>query len=292
MRILESKWSAPFTFIQAADTQYGMIDALKENTSSEYNWDKEIKLTEKAIEIANNLIPKPKFFIVCGDLVNAYPGERLKASQIASFKQTFSKLDPKIPLICVCGNHDVGNYPTSKDIQNYRKDFGDDYFSFWVGGVKFIALNSQYYFNDTHVKEYSQEQDNWLKSELKDGIDSNAQHVMLFQHIPWFLVEPNEEMAFYDETKKGSYNLKKELRLKMLELFRSYGVTKIFCGHYHRNGGGFYQDTLEIVITSAIGRQLGDDKSGFRLVKVYPDRITHKYLSFELFDPKDPFLKL
>ncbi|CAK9300331.1 unnamed protein product [Gordionus sp. m RMFG-2023] len=293
MKNPECKWLAPFTFIQAADTQYGMMDTFKENTP-EYNWDEEIKLTEKAIELANNLTPKPKFFIVCGDLVNAFPGQKLKSSQISSFKQTFNKLDPKIPLICVCGNHDIGNYPTSKDVLDYRRDFGDDYFSFWVDGVKCIVLNSQYYFDDTHVKEYSKEQDDWLISELEDGKENNAQHIIAFQHIPWFLFKSDEEMIFYDygETSQGSFNLKKELRFKMLELFKSYGVTKIFCGHYHRNAGGFYQDTLEVVTTSAIGCQLGNDKSGFRLVKVYSDQITHKYLSFDSFDSKDPFLQL
>ena len=28
---------------------------------------------------------------------------------------------------------------------SYRQSFGDDYFSFWLGGVLFIAINSQFY---------------------------------------------------------------------------------------------------------------------------------------------------
>lgn len=38
---------------------------------------------------------------------------------------------------------------------------------------------------------------------------------------------------------------------------------------------------MEEVITSAIGAQLGNDKSGFRIVNVGSERISHKYYSFE-----------
>ena len=43
------------------------------------NWVKEIALTKLAIEKANAMQPKPRFFIICGDLVDAYPGEYFKA---------------------------------------------------------------------------------------------------------------------------------------------------------------------------------------------------------------------
>ena len=45
------------------------------------------------------------------------------------------------------------------------------------------------------------------------------------------------------------------------------GIRKIFCGHYHRNAGGFYKD-LEVIVTSAIGCQIGPDQHGMRIVKV------------------------
>jgi hypothetical protein len=56
----------------------------------------------------------------------------------------FSKLDPSIPLFCIPGNHDIGDRPTNEAIDNFKMDFGDDYYSLWVGGVKFIAPNTQY----------------------------------------------------------------------------------------------------------------------------------------------------
>ena len=59
--------------------------------------------------------------------------------------KVYSRLDKSIPLVCVCGNHDVGDKPTVATVSSYRQSFGDDYFSFWIGGVHFIVLNSQYY---------------------------------------------------------------------------------------------------------------------------------------------------
>ena len=58
------------------------------------------------------------------------------------------------------------------------------------------------------------------------------------------------------------------------------GVSKIFCGHYHRNAGGF-DGEIELIVTSAIGCQVGDDTHGCRVVKVMDSTITHKYFAIE-----------
>lgn len=59
------------------------------------------------------------------------------------------------------------------------------------------------------------------------------------------------------------------------------GVRVIFCGHYHRNAGGFYKD-MELVVTSAIGAQIGSDPHGIRVVKVTEHAVTHKYYGLDL----------
>ncbi len=94
---------------------------------------------------------------------------------------------------------------------------------------------------------------------------------MIFQHIPWFLHNPNEATHSY-------FNIEVKQRLKWLEKFKKAGVSKIFCGHYHQNAGGFY-DNIEIITTSAIGAQLGNDKHGYRLVSVDENEVKHKYIS-------------
>lgn len=80
------------------------------------------------------------------------PNERFLGSSIitrekqyADFVEIFKSLDPEVKLVCVCGNHDIGNVPTREAVKIYRTQFGQDYFSFCYGGVQFVILNSQYF---------------------------------------------------------------------------------------------------------------------------------------------------
>lgn len=43
----------------------------------------------------------------------------VKEEQIKDFKTIFSAVDPEIPLVCVCGNHDVGDSPTVETVTKY-----------------------------------------------------------------------------------------------------------------------------------------------------------------------------
>ena len=64
-------WKENFFFIQAADTQFGLIEDWGKVPLDKQKWDEDIKLTKLAITHANNLTPRPKFFIICGDMINA-----------------------------------------------------------------------------------------------------------------------------------------------------------------------------------------------------------------------------
>ncbi|CAL1291438.1 unnamed protein product [Larinioides sclopetarius] len=265
-----SEWKGPFYFIQGADTQFGMIATFDRNAKT--GWDEEIELTKKAIHLINTMYPKPKFFIVCGDLVHAFPGMKDREAQERDFIKVFKELKADIPLVCVCGNHDVGDTPTPLSIQSYQDKFGDDYFSFYCDGVMFVVLNSQYFQDSSLVKDLAEEQEKWLEEKLIEAKSGKYKHVIIFQHIPWFLKKHDEE--------KDYFNIFPELRLKMLEKFYDANIRAIFCGHYHRNAGGFYKD-LEVIVTSAVGCQMGNDKSGFRIVKLGEEKIEHEYLAFE-----------
>jgi len=72
---------------------------------------------------------------------------------LVDFQQVFEDLHPAIPLVCVCGNHDIGDSPTVATVAQYRNEFGDDFFSFWVGGCKFLVINSQYFYDCSQVPE-------------------------------------------------------------------------------------------------------------------------------------------
>lgn len=94
--------------------------------------------------------------------------------------------------------------------------------------------------------------------------------LVVFQHIPYFVWEPEEEDFYFNITTKR--------RLELLEELYKAGVRYVFCGHYHRNTGGKYKD-LELVVTSAIGAPLGDDPCGFRAVNVAEKDMQHKYIT-------------
>lgn len=109
-----------------------------------------------------------------------------------------------------------------------------------------------------------------MEATLKQA--ASAKHTFVFQHIPWFLKTPEEDKEYF--------NIDTHLRLKMLKKFHDAGVTKIFCGHYHRNTGGWYKD-MELVVTSAIGCQIGQDPHGLRLVQVHEQTVEHAYHGLE-----------
>lgn len=217
--------------------------------------------------------PKPKFLVICGDLVDAMPGWKDRDAQVKDLKDILKNLDNEIPLVCVCGNHDVGDKPTVDSVQLYRGDFGPDFFTFEVSGVLMIVLNSQYYMEHSQVTHLYEEQNQWLDSVLSSASGFAYKHVVVFQHIPWFLNNADEEKDPY-------FNIEPVERNRMLNKLYDGGIRYIFCGHYHRNTGGKFKD-LELVVTSAIGAQLGSDKSGFRVVKVHEDKISHEYFALE-----------
>jgi len=260
-----TKWSGPFHFIQAADCQFGMINSYVHHRT-EPCWDDEIALCEQLVDVCNRMSPRPLFMIICGDLIDSLPDSEIGRAQTVDFKRIFAKLNHQIPLVCVCGNHDVGDEPTEKTINDYRRTFGDDYFYFTKNDILFIVINSQFYQHRENVEQIALEQDRWLEELLEKC--KLFKYSFIFEHIPWFLEHPNEENDYF--------NIRREVRLKWLEKFKRAGVTKIMCGHYHRNAGGWY-DGMELVVTTAIGAQCGQDKSGIRIVKVYDHSVEHQY---------------
>ena len=131
----EGKWTKPFLFIHGSDTQFGLKGRWNNVAEDKQEWQEELELTRVAIKAANTLRPKPRFFVVCGDMIDAFPTETNYEAQFSDFKAVFQELDPEIPLVCVCGNHDAGDQPTVQSIAKYRSNYGDDYYSFWVGGI-------------------------------------------------------------------------------------------------------------------------------------------------------------
>ena len=91
------------TFIQMSDPQFGMY-------SKDHDFVQETANYEFAVAASNRL--KPRFVIICGDLVNK-AGEQ---SQIEEYLRITGKFDRAIRVYPVSGNHDVGNLGAGRQI--------------------------------------------------------------------------------------------------------------------------------------------------------------------------------
>ena len=247
------------TFFQMADTQFGFFNANKEFSRETVNY-------EKAIAATNRL--KPSFVVVCGDLVNK-PGD---IPQINEYKRISSKLDPSIKIYSVSGNHDVENIPTIASLALYKQYFGADRYTFRSGNIFGIIINSSLIKDPSLAPAEAEDQLEWLVKVLKEAKKSNAKNIMVFMHHSLFLRDANEADEYF--------NINTDRRKIYLELFKIYGVKQVFAGHYHRNAYGKSGD-MEMITTGPVGRPLGADSSGFRIVNVKGKIVDHKYFALD-----------
>ncbi|XP_017462741.1 PREDICTED: serine/threonine-protein phosphatase CPPED1-like, partial [Rhagoletis zephyria] len=112
-------WSGPFTFVQGADTQFGLIDFFKNNFTGGGVWSEDLAIFKDAITEWNALNPIPKFVTICGDLVNDMPQDphNNRSKQLNDFKNALTSLRKEIPLVLLGGNHDFLNTPTNASIK-------------------------------------------------------------------------------------------------------------------------------------------------------------------------------
>jgi len=245
-------------FIQMSDPQFGMYTANQ-------GFEQETANFEFAVATANRL--KPAFVAITGDLIN----DSGDARQAAEYKRIAAKLDPKIRLFSLPGNHDVGNEPTPDSLAQYRERFGPDYYTFRAGDIAGFVLNSNLEKGAEKVPEEAARMEAWLSAELAKAKQEGVKHLIVFQHIPFFLKDPGEADQYF--------NIPREVRLRYLKLLHEYGVKQVFAGHYHRNEEG-RDGELDMVTSGPVGKPLEGAKSGIRIVTVSPAGVTHKYYDF------------
>lgn len=250
------KAKQPFFFFVLADPQFGMY-------THDQGFEREAKNFETVIAAANRL--HPAFVIVCGDLVN----KAQDAAETRAYLEIAGKLDRRIRLYNVAGNHDVGNAPTPALLSAYRKVFGPDYYSFRADHLEGIVLDSQLISNPINAPAAARQQEAWLKAVLAQARRQHIRHLVVFQHISWFLRSPEE--------KDNYFNIPRRVRLRYLKLFRRFGVHCLFAGHYHRNAQGVYQK-IPMITNGPVGKPLGKDPSGFGIVCVRRGGLDYTYV--------------
>src|SRR5207253_1235352 len=113
-------------------------------------------------------------------------------------------------------------------------------------------------------------QEAWLAAELEKS-KAVAALPVIFLHIPLFLEKPDEPEQYFNQPL--------ETRQRILALLHRYNVHYVFAGHLHKNSYGKDGD-LEMITTSAVGKPLGDDPSGFRIAELKGDALDQHYVPF------------
>lgn len=247
--------SDAFYFIQLSDPQLGMLDKNK-------SFSAETKIMEQAVAKINKL--NPAFIVVTGDLVNDGKDQK----QIEEFKRICGLIKKNIPVYVIPGNHDLNQQATDESLDNYKNEYGYDCFSFQFKNCCFIGLNMPIIFAGREEKEKAQWF--WLEKELENS--QKCTHRILFGHYPFFIKEASETDKYQ--------NIPLKKRQAYLDLMEKYQVRNMFAGHLHHNAESMYKD-FKITVTNALCMPLDKDRIGFRIIKVYPDKIISEYYELD-----------
>lgn len=265
-RYREGVMKESFYFVQIVDPRFGLAASPEESCEDEKN------NMEKLVTLLNELNPKPRFVVVCGNFTNSKPDEQEYFPQVETFKSSFDKLDSEIPVICVCGRNEFDKEPQTGSMESYRRNFGEDWFAFWIEGVQFIVLNSLYYDEFKDLGGFSLEQDEWLDSVLLEAQVNPPQYLVVVQNKPWFLTDSNEP--------ENDNNIRLSTRHKTIPKMKEANVKAIISGNSNNSSKN---DGLEAIQTSPLSDK---NNPGFRIFKVKPDSIEHKYFTLDN-TPKD-----
>lgn len=243
-----------FFFIQIADTQLGF-------TTQNKDLGPDIATFERAIENINRL--KPAFVVISGDMTNAANDP----IQTSAFLRVVSKIRKGIGTFLVAGNHDMYS-ATKEDITNYQKAYGKDYYSFNCRGSKFIVLDSPLLCHKTGDPNIRHSQRIWFEEQLKTTERKMPNHIFVFTHHPWFLDNPREENAYW--------TVPQVLRNDYIRLMDKYRVEFAVSGHYHREALG-HGNGITMITTAPLTVAMGPEPVGFKVFKVYKDRVDSQY---------------
>jgi predicted phosphodiesterase len=249
-----------FKFVQLTDVQLGMCDG---DTG---RW-------QTAVTKINFV--NPDFAIDTGDHVQNWSDK----PKIALYKSIAEDISPTIPLYHLPGNHDIGDIPTAARYTDYLTEFPNGetvpWYSFTYGNNLFICLDSMVLKNPSGYPDANTAQMSWLQTTLADANDHGYDNILVFMHISLCLVSTTEADQTFNMPLGDGTGIRKQL----LDLFHQYGVKAVFSGHYHVNA--YVRDgELEIITTNSCTCPLGGqstDTTGFQIVEVYPNHITHTY---------------
>jgi len=235
------KDSLLFTFVQVTDTH--IVSG------------KPVDSIKRAIEDINLLKPKPKFVVVTGDLIDG--AEPKESTEL--YKKLFSEL--RCPFFSVFGNHD--------NRQAYKEILAEFNYSFDLPPYHFIVLdNIDMSAKDTYGGKFSEGTITWLKEHLQAV--SKKMPIILFCHATIF-----REPSYSKKLPGDAYNYQ-----PVLEMLKPYNVVAWFAGHAHCNAY-VRKDGVDYFTAGCLSDNRGNSNCplGYRIIKVYKDRVESTYRS-------------
>ncbi len=274
-----------FTFLYLADTQLGCYATFSGMTDADIadfaernmrvravpkveGWEWDAARYRDAVSVANDL--SPDFVILGGDMINNI-GD---LGQLEAFDAVTGQLDDSIPLHFVPGNHDISydaNSPSTSSVETYREIFGPDYYAFEHKDAAVVVIDSVVFDVPDAIPDLYEEQLSWIDRTL-DDTDSLSGPTIVISHHPLFLETPDEPDQYW--------NLPVAQRRLLFDVFSGHDIATVFHGHLHRNMNTTHGG-IEYVTSSAVGYPLGEDPSGYRVVHVSDDTVTHRYHGFD-----------
>lgn len=255
----------PFTFIQMADPQIGMM----QSPDGAPPFTPETAILTRVVDDINRMRPRPAFVTVCGDLTSGMGN----AEQTAAYLSLMGRLDPSIPCHNVSGNHDVAD--TLEGLARFREVYGPDHYYFVFNGWWFVVLNSTIlrFPGGRGTSDECTAQKAWLQKTLADAAADKAGGIVVFMHHPFFQ-EPYEidEIIAYDDNDTDGERW-------FLDLFADHGVNAVYSGHLHLSIPERSFRGVRLINTNAICNSF-DGNPGLRIVRVYRDRLEdsfHRY---------------
>ncbi|MCD6352388.1 MAG: metallophosphoesterase, partial [Armatimonadetes bacterium] len=214
-------------------------------------------LLEQAIDQINAMRPRPDFVVFTGDLTNDSTPE-----EFSLFRSIAARL--RVPWHVVIGNHDMA---AAK--KNFEQAFGPRNYSFDVGPVTCLVLDSTKATDVTYGGGFTDETLAWLKQTLA-GLPADRP-LLVFCHHGFYSDQPYapKKNLFCDVENPQA----------VLDLLKGRKVLGVFAGHAHAQAEARWGKTPFVVTaTLSLTRGNGDKTpAGFREVKVYSDHVQSRY---------------
>jgi UDP-2,3-diacylglucosamine pyrophosphatase LpxH len=170
---------------------------------------------------------RPDFIINVGDLIEGYISDADSINK--EWDEVLAVLDKtSLPYYLIPGNHDIWD-TQSESI--YVKRCGKPYYSFDYKNTHFVILDNSII---ESWEEIPEEQYDWVRNDLKKH--RKAQNIFCFFHKPFW----------YDAIVSNATD-------KLHELFKEYGVDRVFSGHWHVYANTEWDGIIYTIVGSSGG---------------------------------------